>query len=441
MSALIFNKGKLYRLAALVQVLLLISYLSLNIINVEENSVALPFLAGFLALTSSTFLFRLIQRQVIMRMHFLVFLIFFIWLIFKLVVDLQDVEYLKQVSIGTANGVFLYFMIGALLRLSFEVLVGYSSSLFLLRALMALFLLGCFVFYKAYTSLLVFDNVFYVYIDGGNYQRIGGFMIILFAFFSYCFLNLHLRAGSRLSSVYMSFIAYSLGFVFLMLSSQIIGSNAATVNLFGCYLLTVVFVFLRRKIIDHSVGCFGFFRSRVVFFELIKSSLTVSVLGFLMLSGVIYLSGFDVGNTRLFGFGTWGNDSVESRYNLLVELFISQLSYAPFFGDMNVAYITTGEKGKYIHSFIMHLISTLGFFGFIIFCCYFLAVWIKSVPLYSGGYSEKVSGSWLLIMLLLFSIFASLATSMYWIVLYFYLGFFSEPFCFKNFIFQKKSMV
>ncbi len=417
MNALIFNKYRLYRFAVLGQVALLISYLSLNIINVEENSVALPFLAGFFALTSGAFLFQFARRQVIVRLHLFVFLIFCVWLMFKALVDLQDAEYLKQVTIGTANGVFLYFMIGALLRFSFEVLVGYSSSLFLLRGLIALFLLVCFVVYRTYASLLIFDDVFYVYIDGGNYQRVGSFMIILFVFFSYCFLNLYLLAGSSLLKVYMSFVAYSLGFVFLIMSSQIIGSNAATVNLFGCYLLTVIFVFLRKNIISRSLVSFGFFRSRVILFELIRASLVVSGLGFVVLCGAIYLSGFDIGNTRFFGFGTWENDSVSSRYSLLVELFVLQLSYAPFLGDMNVAYITTGEQGKYIHSFMLNLISMLGFSGFIILSCYFLSVWIRSAPIYSAGYSERVSSSWLLIVFLLFFIFANVATSMYWIVL------------------------
>src|SRR5690554_5934348 len=114
MNLLLIKKNSLQQSFFTLQISLLLSYFALNIINVGGMSTALPLLASFVAIGVCAIFIQLVKGALTIKYHFIVFLLFVSWLVFRVVLDTQNGEYLKQLTIGTGTGLFLFYMLGFL---------------------------------------------------------------------------------------------------------------------------------------------------------------------------------------------------------------------------------------------------------------------------------------------------------------------------------------
>lgn len=431
MSLFSFKRSEIDQASAMLQVMLLLIYFILNIVSVFEGDVALVLLIGFVFLAGLNLFLQLVQGHLAIKLHFFVFLFFITWFVFRVTVDTQDLEYLKQLTIATANGILLYFMLGALLALCF----CYIQRRSFYAALVMLYLVFSICVYSKYTGRLAMSAIggrFYIYIEDGGYQRAGDFMVILSFIASYCFLSLLLHIKNAWLS-FLIFVVYVFSTVLFVVSSQVIGSNSATANLFGVFFITCVFCVLNKKTFVKSSGELLFFKSKRTLIQLSAKSLFVAVVFILLFKIVIYATGFDIYQTRMLGFGEGGNDSLESRSEIFSTEIIRQLGFAPFFGDVNVAVVVTGESGRYLHSFIAHLVSWLGFFGLLVLMFYALSLLFGEFQTRESSKESLMLKRWQCLVLLMFFLFANVATAFFWVVFWFCLGFVSNPFALKNY--------
>ena len=226
-----------------------------------------------------------------------------------------------------------------------------------------------------------------------------------------------------------------------LLGSQLFGSNSATAVILGVHLITLMMsLIVRRQEIRQS-----YLANKLALpwsKRLVKKIIVTTILGLLFFFGlmglIIFWSSFDITSTRLFGFGDGSNSSIQSRIDILINEGADQLSYAPFFGNINVAYHTTGYAGNTLHSFFPYRVANLGLVGLFIIIMLFSGIFLNlyheakshrsvSVCAYQGS-MIAIYSSFILLYLIFF---ANLATGVSWPVLWFSVGFVSKPFGFK----------
>lgn len=409
---------------AMFQAVLLLFYFILNIFNIEDSRSGLLLLLFFLLFSCFSVFFDLINGRLVVKRSILIFLLFVFWLILRLLIDVQDIEYIKQLTLATATGVLIYFLVGVFIELQFRKIENHFFYYFIIF----LYFASSFVILYKYINLIADADRFYIYIEDGGYQRIGNFMIMISLSVSYCFLRLCVDLKKNIVNSFFVFALYSAGVGCMLVSSQVIGSNAATVNLALIYGITSVFVLLGGdKFVNWGNGVF-FIRSKMVIHQIIKKCVFFAIFCFAILFGIIVSFDIDIYQARFFGFGSGVNDSLESRSKILSDYAIQQLEFAPFFGSTRVSYVVTGDQGAYIHSFLLHLISWLGILGLIIFVAYIVDVWFSLFRSIKYKYQENFLASWLFVCFCAIFLVANIATPMFWVVIYFILGFASQTF-------------
>jgi len=188
MNPFIFKKNSFNHLAYFIQILLLVVYLSLNIINVGQDGTALPLLAGFVFFAGYYFLLALLKYRLTIRKHFFVFLLFVFWMSLRIIIDLQDLEHLKQITIATTGGVLLFFLIGTFVRKALDNTVFKGKIHYYKLFLILYFIIGLSIF-MSFKARLTRLDIFYIEGVAGGYQRPGNFMIMLFDYVIYdCFI-------------------------------------------------------------------------------------------------------------------------------------------------------------------------------------------------------------------------------------------------------------
>jgi hypothetical protein len=150
---------------------------------------------------------------------------------------------------------------------------------------------------------------------------------------------------------------------------------------------------------------------------------------------VVGFTGFDLTSMRVFGFGTGSNNSIVSRFEILMESGMEQVGLAPFFGNMDVAYLTTGSSGRTLHSFFPNVMAHLGLIGLIIILIIFFSAFKQLLNTCRCGgvanefsYQNNMIAIYSAFVLAYLIFFANLATGLSWIVLWFTFGFVSRPF-------------
>lgn len=431
MSFLRLKKILLNQVIAVFQVLLLLSYFTLNIINVGEMGTALSLLIGFFILAGVELFLRLLRGYLSIKLYFLVFLIFVAWLSFRVLIDLQDIERLKQTTVATTGGVLLFFLLGALARRALNTM-ALNGRLGLVKWGLAFFTISSvFVFFDFQPRLSRSDILFIEDVDGG-YQRPGNFMIMLFLMASFLYLSIaaHFQT-KRPVRLLLWLVVYSVGMLFSLISSQMIGSNAATANILAIYLMAVVFSFLVFSVAirrDFLNGNLALPLSKSSLKKIMNYSLCVALISVFVASVVMQITEFDLNKTRVFGFGTGENNSINSRIEILKETGIDQVGYSPFLGSVDVARLTTGETGKTLHSFIPNVIAELGFFGLCIIVLLFslflrsLIKEMKPNTRNEHGFILAMLSFWLLFVFVFLFIYANLAVGKEWPVMWFFLG-------------------
>lgn len=435
MNALVIRRPSWLHTLSLAQILLFIIYLVFNILNIGENKgVGTPLLLGFILIYFFVFLIKANSQAVTIRLHTFFIFLFILWLSLRVVIDLNDISYLKQVTIGTTSGILLFFFVGTFAKQALDIVGRAKVSLFGTKLILIVFIAISFWIFSSFQErLLDRADIFYIEDVDGGYQRPGNFLIIIFIIVSFSYLSIssHANMNSRRSFVFWSSI-YSMGLIVLLVSSQMIGANTATVNVAAIYLITVVissFSFNERFRVSYLNNEINSFFSKKILFNIIKYSVFLLIILIFTSVIMIQVTGFDLDKTRIFGYGTGENTSITSRVDIFKQTGIDQLSYAPVFGDMNVAKIITGDSGKFLHSFIPNILAELGLLGLIIGLFPFFLVFhilIKNInnPIRNKFEFQHFSSNiWFFFTLFFLLFYANVAVDKSWVVIWFYLGF------------------
>jgi hypothetical protein len=434
MNHLPINKHSFFLMLVAFQQLLLFSYLALNIENVGEMGVGLPLLAGFVIISCGIFVTQLLTLTLRVRLNLFLFLMLIFWVSLRVVLDFGDIEHLKQITVATTGGMLLFFLIGTFSRQALDYLTKSNKSNLYPKLLILVFCLLCLIIFLSFkVRLLDREDKFYIAGVNGGYQRPGNFMIMLFIMASFSYLSI--VASFKTKGVFKLIVwigMYTLGLALLLISSQMIGSNAATANLLAIYLMTIVISLLasstqiRLKFIQ---GRFSLPLSKTALRKLINYS-GVALITLLFLAIVaIEVTGFDLNKTRVFGFGSGTNNSMISRVDIFLKTGPTQLNYAPFFGNANVAELTTGNAGRKLHNFLPNIMAELGLVGLIITLSLFFFTFrtLKNTIKFSfknaEGFKVSIINFWLFFVLIFLFIYVNIAVGKNWPVMWFFIGF------------------
>lgn len=431
-------------LLVIFQLVSFLAYLNANIVNVGEMGTALPLLAVYVGFSAVIFFVLWLQRRLYIRFSLFFFLLLITWVATRVIIDLGDLEYLKQITVATTGGMLLFYLLGAFWGISYQNVLVSSEKRFFLKFSVCFFL--CLMIWMLYIfSERLHPQLFYLLGVDGSYQRSGNFLSISFIVVSFIYLTLVVqRIGSKVSGLggFFWLFIYTSSTVMALVGSQLFGSNSATAVILGVYLITlVVSLILPRKGIWLS-----YLEQKLALpwsKRLVKHLSFMALVGLALFAGLLVLvigvTDFDVTSLRLLGFGSGTNTSLLSRIEILLETGANQLGYAPFLGNMNVAYLTTGNAGLTLHSFFPYVMANLGLVGLLIVLALFVSVLLQ---LYHETKQAKYTGlyAYQLNMVALYSIFlflyvlffANLSTGIEWPVLWFALGFVSKPFGFSE---------
>ncbi len=438
------KKPHLITILAFIQASVLLIYLNANIVNVGESGPALPILAGYMGLSGLLFTLLVMKNKLYVRPHLFVFLLLISWIAFRVVVDLGDIYYLKQIIVGTTGGMLLFYLVGAFLSIGYQDVLMREENHWLTKLVLILFL-GLLVWMTFQFSQRMRPDLFYLTGVAGAYQRAGNFLSISFIIVSFIYLlqSIHrIRIYNNRHNTWFWLSVYTISAFLAIICSQLFGSNSATAVILGVYLVTLIMSFLIRK----KIFWLKFTQNKLSLpwsKQLIKRLVYMAFLGsffFVALTVLlIIVTGFDITDTRLFGFGSGSNTSLISRIEILMAYGDDQLSYAPFLGNINVAYLTTGDSGKTLHSLFPYVIANLGLVGLSVVVVLFVAIFSQlyrqmkiKENLDSCSYQNSMLGLYSFFILLYLFLFANLATGVSWAVLWFTLGFVSKPFGFRG---------
>jgi len=439
MKIFTLKKTNFNQFVVLTQIVLLMVYLSLNILNVGGAGTGLPLLAGFVTLACGALLFDIARRRSAVHVHFFVFLLFVAWLTFRVVVDLQDAERLKQLTVATTSGVLVFFLIGTFARRALDKIVFAEKCVWAKVLLILVLLVNVYIFLVFKERLMDRDDIIYMEAIEGGYQRPGSFMIMLFIMSSLIYLGIAAHGHTRnLTKLLFWLAVYTWVMVLNLMASQMMGSNAATACILVMYLMTAVVSVLfvnkvfRKQYLDNLLNLpfsmYGFNR-------ILKYSVLALLFGICAALVVIKVTGFDLQKTRIFGFGAGENTSVNSRLEILVESAADQMGHSPFFGNLDVARLTTGDAGLTLHSFIPNVIAELGLVGLLIVVLLFVLVMVKLINLMRRcvknefGFMQASLSFWAFLIFIFLFLYANLAVGKEWSVMWFFLGFAISVFC------------
>jgi hypothetical protein len=431
-------------------------YLFSNIKNIGAGEgVALSILFGSFLIGLLVFLLRLfISSSVFIKRSSMFLMLFYIYFVFRVVYDIGDIPWLKQLTIGTTAGTLLFYLLGVLFAVALNLItqtclsnkkyINIATSFFVLYLIVSIFIF-------ADALILLFarlrEDVFLISHINGDYQRPGHFLIINNLLLSFTYLHIVFINRQEKSSAYKllsplficAFLIYSAGAIIF---SQAIHSNKATISIAGISILTVgVYVIMVFPKIKRHLQLIPF-KLKTVFFgrfgRLLHKYLFLCVFLFIIiLSGFVLYTGVDVSKTRIMGFGGVNtNSSVISRLQIWNN-FPTQFNDSPILGNMNIDAETTG-RGTYVHSFIGSILTHLGIIATFVFLIY-LGLSIRE--LFSVGYifgeqqanlAEKSIKIYSLMLFCVIFFIANISSFFAWIPLWFAMGLLFTPFTFSG---------
>ena len=439
-----FRQSRALNVFVGLQIAVLLIYLNANIVNVGEMGAGLSILLAFVFLSVMAFVFLSLKRKLYVRLHLLFFLTLILWIAFRVIMDLGDLEYLKQITVATTGGMLLFYVVGFFLGTVFQSVLLYNVKL-TIEKIVILFFTVLLVWMLYNFSYRLYESLFFLKGVDGGYQRPGNFLSISFIIVSFLYVNLILKRinvnGAVAGGIFWLGI-YTCSTLMSLVGSQLFGSNSATAVILGVYLITLVMtLIIPRKSMWQS------YLSQKLALpwskRLLKQLSVMSILGVVLfivfLVSIINITNFDILSLRLLGFGSGTNTSLLSRIHILLESGVSQMGYAPFFGNINVAYLTTGNAGRTLHSFFPYVMANLGLVGLTIVLVLFGSVFVqlyreskKTREVGLHGYQSKMIALYSMFILFYMIFFANLATGVSWLVLWFTLGFVSKPFGFSE---------
>jgi hypothetical protein len=422
----------------------LLAYLFENITNVGSAGTALPLLATFFACSVLVSFWLFLKKIFYVRIHLILFFLFIAWFALRVVIDLNDLERLKAITVATTGGIVLFYLAGAFAGLVFHQTFAQSRKIIFFIGLLVAYL-GLLIILHMHLDERLREDIFLIDDLDGAYQRPGNFLSISFTVISFMVFALALRrVDGEMSRPMYAFILllYTAQMFLALVAAQLFGSNSATAVVLGIFLITVTMIFLINNNTLYSRYAHNKTRllwtSRV--FKHLARFLGISVtLVVLLFSIIIWVTDFDLMSIRFFGFGSGVNSSLISRIEILMNTGLDQLAYAPIFGNMNVAYYTTGSSGRTLHTFLPYVMANLGVVGLVMVLALLGFVIRQLMREVAARKTGNFFNDFFLANLALYSIcifmflllFANIATGVNWPVLWFALGFVSKPFGFR----------
>lgn len=403
-----------------------IFYLYVNIYNIgAELGAGLVILVFHFILAFAVFGLLVFKKNLVINLQFwmIFFLLLICWLSFRVLADLGDVYYLKQVTVATTGGIILFFLLGRNLALCCQgALAGLCSQRFFVYVF-----LGCFsVVLCLIVSLAgrLHENLFIITGINGAYQRPGNFlsMIYLLASYSYMAIASKHKSGFNRGGVKLYFI-YSIFFSFYtllsLILSQMIGSNSATGVISIIYFITLV---ISVASFSNGVGQLYVFSKKQIYIFFKVSILVLAIL-IALISLILFYSGIDLSRLGILGFGLGEVTSLQSRFEILSETFLMQAGNSPVFGNMNVALEVTGDEGKSLHNLFPYVLANLGVVGLFLMLFMFTGIVLgKVIRSREDSPVEAVLNSYRVYVILGMLFFANLSASISWPVLWFTIG-------------------
>lgn len=415
----------------LLQYVFFLAYLFYNILTVGSSGGFLIGLIGYFFISNILiFIMFYVNGKVFFSLQLFMFLVFSLWLSIRIIVDLHNVNYLIQLTVATTGGIFVFYIAGAFLGMSF-----YKGLKFSDEGRRYLFILIFFLFFMIYIlwdfSERMHPTLFYLSNINGLYQRSGNFLSISFIFVSFLTCASVVYYGNKIFKI----ILYTMVSILSIIISQLLGSNSATAIISGIYLITLVMMLVvsdETLFLHYANGKTSLLLSKALYSRIFIKSLYALTVFSIMISIFILFVG--INNVRLFGFGSGVNESLSSRTDILISTGLDQLAYAPIFGNANVAYLVTGESGRTLHSFFPSVMSTLGAIGLLFLSLLLFVVFYYLLRDIKGGrfknivsYKYEMMALYSLFVLVYILLFANMSSGVSWIVIWFLLGFVSKP--------------
>lgn len=423
----------IYSFLLLSSIISLFYYFYLNINNKVGGSIALLWMVSFFILSTQSILLRMIfDSNLYVKKSLYLMFIFFWYFLFRVMVDGQGFGFLVSRTLNTNTGMILFVITGSIASSMINKLTSdcinnkyeikdYNFLLFLFYFCITFYTLFDLVSSLSSDKLLI-DNV------GNHYQRSGNFLIISFYLFSFLYVN-YVVLNSRVNSVIFIFYIF-IGFT-SMFNAQLFGSNNGLAGVGGIMFVTILFVLLYSSRKSRST----LYLTKLNIKNLIFSKLAkyiykyiILALTVFILSLTILMSYFDINFAmfRVSGFGS-GNTSLSSRLDMW-GYFIENFSYSPYFGNLMVEEVV--GTYNYTHSFFAYMLTHLGLLGMLLFLFYIFAAVNEVVAVSNRESDIRVKGLIFYSLMLFAVIFVlgNITATMYWIVLWFSIGFTFSPF-------------
>jgi hypothetical protein len=442
MNNITFKYSGVPRVVILAQITAILLYFNLNINNFTGFGTSLEVLVAFFGLSGVILIFLWLQKSFYFRLHFFVFVVFLGWIIIRNIIDIAELKSITSITIETNDGILLFYLIGAFFNITYVWLQEKTKNITIQKLILLIYLTTI-----IYTLLIMLErrreDIFLISDFNYDYQRSGNFNSISFIIASAVFISLMSKSigvnTKKLESL-IWFSLYSIVSIAAIVSSQLIGSNSATAVISGVYIITV-----NTNLMIHKRNLYRLYDGRkftLHFTKIIKSTILNLILACIFLCISIYfviysLFDYSILNILLLGFGSGNNTSLTSRFDILVNNGLEQMSYAPLLGNTNVTYLT-GNESQVLHSFFPFILANLGILGLIIIFTFFFLIYLQ---LYNRVQQELCSAGsignaftqlYLSLILSLILFIANLATGVSWSVIWFAVGFISQPFGFKR---------
>ena len=451
----------LYIILSFIAFILFNNYLFVNIQGIGNTHHIGSLAMGVLFLSIIIFMLLIFWQTITskhfyIRKSFLIIILYFVYFTLSIIVDIDSVEELRQLTIATTAGVIFFYVIGAMIG----ILLFRIKTITLQSKLCAKVLFIMFVIYLLSHTYFIFstftgfsENVrldrFLLSDAGSYYQRPGNFLIISSMILSLLYIStlllglLNFKNSFRLRLLrIVCFSLYAINLLMAMLIAQLMGSNNALICISGMLILIIVFhIFLLRPSIkmilnEQTIKLKNIVAGRI--FTKIFNSIIIGVISFaaILIFAIVYME-IDLSMFRITGFGTGEVSSVNSRAEILSsfpeQFFHSFLN--PFFGNMQVHILT---DNLFVHSFLLSVLTHLGIVGFIIIVYYYYLA-IKELfqqDIIPNVYTNGIKIYKLLLFLGIFLV-ANSAVFLNWPPLWFLMGILFIPISFgKNYKLQ-----
>ena len=425
---------------SLAQLGAILFYLYENIVNVGNGGTALPMLAAFFGISGVVFLYLCVTKSLILRQQFLVFLIFLFWIQVKVLIDLNDLEKLKSITFGTTGGILMFYLIGAFSAIAYVRLLenrGNAAGL----DLIVLFSLALVIFMILSFGLRIRSDIFYISGVDGDYQRPGNLLSIFFILTSAVFIGSTSKKVLKASKweIMLWFLVYVVIAAAAIISSQMFGSNSASGVISGIFILTFPTAFLINNQTFNQTH-FNNKSSSSILAQVVKRLLVFATISFVFLlitlGFIAAITGTDIMSIRLFGFGFRTNNSIVSRVEILSTTGFEQICNAPLFGNLKIGRVTAA--GYDLHNFFPYIQANFGLIGTILSVSLFFMIFqqlykkLKILLRESCLVNNALITFYFAQILLFLLLFANATVTVSWAVLWFAVGFISQPFGFRE---------